>query len=242
MRHSLYEKETLLKGRCAKADTQPATNQHMMDRLSLQMLIRNLVACSMLTALSWSPVACVHVDPGPSPDRSSIPRSAAPAVGSPQIASSSLPEEPAAFTADPTVERSGDGAASRSLSNLPDVLQGVYPAPGLQPISESAKEAEESVLPPQEGVVSWYDECKRTAMGTSFDPEAMTAAHRTLPFGTKVKVTRLDVGKSVVVTINDRGPFIRGRIIDVARAPARALGLIERGIAPCRVEILNLPN
>lgn len=93
----------------------------------------------------------------------------------------------------------------------------------------------------QEGVVSWYDESKWTAMGTRFDPEQMTAAHKTLPFGTLVRVTRLDTFHSVVVEINDRGPFIEGRIIDLARRPAREMELLIKGIAPCRVEVLRMP-
>lgn len=64
------------------------------------------------------------------------------------------------------------------------------------------------------------------------NPQAMTAAHRTLPFGTKVKVTNKINGKSVVVRINDRGPFIKGRIIDVSKAAAAKLGIIRRGHAP----------
>lgn len=93
----------------------------------------------------------------------------------------------------------------------------------------------------QEGIVSWYDECEWTAMGTRFDPEGMTAAHKTLPFGTWVRVTRLDTFHSVVVEINDRGPFIEGRIIDLARRPAREMDLLIKGIAPCRVEVLHEP-
>ena len=94
----------------------------------------------------------------------------------------------------------------------------------------------------EEGIVSWYGEPQLTATGARFNPEAMTAAHKTLPFGTVVRVTRLDNRKSVVVTINDRGPYIRGRIIDVARRPARKLDLIYKGIAPCRVEVIRLPG
>ncbi len=94
----------------------------------------------------------------------------------------------------------------------------------------------------QEGIVSWYEESQWTAMGTRFDPEQMTAAHKTLPFGTMVRVTRLDNRRSVVVQINDRGPFIEGRIIDLARRPAREMDLLVKGVAPCRVEVVYLPT
>ena len=78
----------------------------------------------------------------------------------------------------------------------------------------------------QSGIASVYstESGSTTASGQKLNPQALTAAHRTLPFGTKVKVTNKSNGKSVVVTINDRGPFISGRVIDVTPAAARALG------------------
>lgn len=92
-----------------------------------------------------------------------------------------------------------------------------------------------------EGIASFYGaelHGNRTASGAPFDMYAMTAAHRTLPFGTKVKVTSLDSGRSVVVVINDRGPHIAGRIIDLSRAAAREIGLYP-GIGRVRLEIVN---
>jgi rare lipoprotein A len=80
----------------------------------------------------------------------------------------------------------------------------------------------------QRGGASWYGpgfHGRRTASGETFNTNAMTAAHRTLPFGTRVKVVNLRTGRSVVVRINDRGPFHKGRIIDLAKAPAMALGM-----------------
>lgn len=85
------------------------------------------------------------------------------------------------------------------------------------------------------GVASWYQLPGRTACGGRHNPEAMTAAHRTLPCGAKVKVTNLANGRSAVVTIVDRGPFTRGRIIDVSRGVAREIGLIHRGVGRVRV-------
>jgi rare lipoprotein A len=78
----------------------------------------------------------------------------------------------------------------------------------------------------ENGVASVYstESGNQTASGERLNPEALTAAHRTLPFGTKVKVTNKHNGRTVVVTINDRGPFVRGRVIDVTPAGARALG------------------
>ena len=92
------------------------------------------------------------------------------------------------------------------------------------------------------GLASWYGpkfHGKLTASGEVFNQEKFTAAHPTLPWGSRVKVTNLDNGKSVDVRINDRGPFKRGRIIDVSRAAARALGMVGRGITTVRVEWLS---
>lgn len=79
------------------------------------------------------------------------------------------------------------------------------------------------------GRASWYALHSKTASGERMNPSAMTAAHRSLPFGTKVKVTNKRNGKSVVVRINDRGPFIKGRVIDVSKGAAQKLGFISSG-------------
>jgi rare lipoprotein A len=84
---------------------------------------------------------------------------------------------------------------------------------------------------------AWEHDGRRTASGEAFDMRAMTAAHRTLPFGTRVRVTNLENGRQAVVRINDRGPFREGRIIDVSYAAARALGLIGPGIARVRLDV-----
>ncbi|MDJ0800030.1 MAG: septal ring lytic transglycosylase RlpA family protein [Calothrix sp. MO_167.B12] len=92
------------------------------------------------------------------------------------------------------------------------------------------------------GLASFYGydgSSNKTASGERFHPEAMTAAHRSLPFGTKVRVTNPRNGRSVVVRINDRGPFIRGRVIDLSYGAARVLGIIRRGVAPVRIQVLG---
>ena len=79
------------------------------------------------------------------------------------------------------------------------------------------------------GRASWYALTSKTASGERMNPSAMTAAHRSLPFGTKLKVTNTNNGKAVVVRINDRGPFIRGRVLDLSKAAARQLGFVDSG-------------
>jgi rare lipoprotein A len=92
------------------------------------------------------------------------------------------------------------------------------------------------------GIASFYGydgSGSKTASGERFHPEGMTAAHRSLPFGTRVRVTNTRNGRSVVVRITDRGPFIRGRVLDLSFGAARILGMIGNGVAPVRIEVLG---
>lgn len=93
-----------------------------------------------------------------------------------------------------------------------------------------------------DGVASWYGPKfagRQTANGEIFDPSQLTAAHKTLPFGTQVRVTNLNNGRSVTVRINDRGPFKPGRVIDLSRAAAERVGMIGSGTAPVSLELVN---
>jgi len=89
------------------------------------------------------------------------------------------------------------------------------------------------------GYASWYGESQMTASGERFNKHAMTAAHRSLPLGTHVRVTNTKNGKSVVVRINDRGPYGKGRIIDLSEAAAKQLDMIDAGVVPVRCEVLR---
>jgi rare lipoprotein A len=95
----------------------------------------------------------------------------------------------------------------------------------------------------QHGKASWYsirtNRGTRTASGQRLCDKGSTAAHKTLPMGTKVRVTNQANGKSEIVTINDRGPYIRGRVIDVTIGTAERLGFRQRGVAPVKVEVLG---
>jgi rare lipoprotein A len=95
----------------------------------------------------------------------------------------------------------------------------------------------------ENGKACWYGaeyQGRRTASGDIFDKNALTAAHRSLPFDTIAQVTNLLNGRSVKVRINDRGPFVRGRIIDLSEAAARELGMIREGVIPVRIKILQV--
>jgi rare lipoprotein A len=89
------------------------------------------------------------------------------------------------------------------------------------------------------GMASWYDEAQMTASGERFDKHKLTAAHRTLPLGTLVRVTNQKNGKSVIVRINDRGPYGHGRIIDLSEAAARRLDMIDAGVVPVTLEVVH---
>lgn len=107
---------------------------------------------------------------------------------------------------------------------------------------KTARRSSEEYRGPKEqiGLASWYGRefhGKRTASGEVFDMNAMTAAHPTLPFDTRVRVTNLENRRSVVLRINDRGPNVRGRIIDVSLAAARKLDFEQQGLAQVKVEV-----
>ena len=95
----------------------------------------------------------------------------------------------------------------------------------------------------QRGRISLYGNAfagKKTASGETFDPEALTMAHRTLPFGTRVRVTNLENQRSVEVMVNDRGPFVAGRIADLSVAAARRIGMIADGVVEALLDILQI--
>lgn len=89
------------------------------------------------------------------------------------------------------------------------------------------------------GIASFYDEGQKTANGETFNPKALTAAHPTLPFGTRLRVTNVATGRSVTVRINDRGPYVAGRVVDVSYTAAETLGIVGRGIAKVKLDVVH---
>lgn len=89
------------------------------------------------------------------------------------------------------------------------------------------------------GGASWYALRSKTASGERMNPAVMTAAHRSLAFGTRIKVTNRNNGRTVVVRVNDRGPFIRGRVLDLSRAAAQNIGMVSSGTAKVCYEVLG---
>jgi len=98
---------------------------------------------------------------------------------------------------------------------------------------------------PQYGNASWYGgplHGKKTASGERFDMYSFTGAHRKLPFGTIIRVTNLRNGKEVYIKVNDRGPFVKGRIVDLSYAAAKAIGFNRRGVIRVKIEVISLPS
>ncbi|SDT61061.1 rare lipoprotein A [Bradyrhizobium canariense] len=89
------------------------------------------------------------------------------------------------------------------------------------------------------GVASFYTEGTQTASGEKFDTHELTAAHPTLPFGTRLRVTNVATGRSVTVRVNDRGPFVPGRAVDVSYSAAEALGMVDSGIANVKLNVVR---
>lgn len=117
--------------------------------------------------------------------------------------------------------------------------------PGLHRMVSALTELPISPLPKGElGLATWYGEESSglTATGEIFDTEGLTAAHRTLPLGSKIQVTNLRNNRSLVLRVNDRGPNVPGRLLDVSKAAAERLGFVGSGRTPVRMRVLSLPK
>jgi rare lipoprotein A len=127
----------------------------------------------------------------------------------------------------------------------PPTITTPAPRPAPPPPSTPAPHGNEKVVYTETGYASWYGppyHNRKAANGEIYDQDALTAAHRTLPFGSIVRVTNLKTGESVVVTINDRGPFVENRIIDLSRAAAKAVNVWRPGTARVRLDVLEAPS
>ncbi len=123
-------------------------------------------------------------------------------------------------------------------------FQSISPTPTIvkvEPAEATSQPVLDNIVSTQTGKASWYgsEGGSKTANGERYNPNGLTAAHRTLPFGTKVRVTNLKTGKNVIVRINDRGPFHGNRIIDISAGAAEVIGLKSAGVGQVRVDILN---
>lgn len=152
-------------------------------------------------------------------------------------------------------------AAMRPKAPANDAIVAVPPAPPMAssesssapaPVAASAvpaaKDNPRAYVPAkgnQIGVASWYGDHwqgRLTAGGKPFDDRKLTAAHRTLPLNTRVRVTNLETGRSVEVTITDRGPYVDGRVIDLSAAAAKRIGMVKEGLVPVQITTVAVPD
>lgn len=115
---------------------------------------------------------------------------------------------------------------------------------GLMPFAGSAT-ANSGIGHVQKGIASFYHDSlhgRRTASGQVYNKHRLSAAHKTLPLGTKIQVTDAKTGRSIVVRVNDRGPFVKGRIVDLSKEAAKELGIVDRGIARVDLKVLSTPQ
>ena len=158
------------------------------------------------------------------------------AVSATEAAATATTNDTAAEALVPAPTVVTDAAADLTAAPAPAPIA---PAPVEQPQAPAAKPATRSL---GSGVASYYGDRfhgRRTASGQAFNMHAMTAAHKTLPFGTRVLVTNPSNGKSVTVTINDRGPYAHGRTIDLSKAAATEIGLVQRGHGTVELAIIS---
>lgn len=132
--------------------------------------------------------------------------------------------------------------ALQATNRLRRLLGGAEALTAIDGLPEPRRVAASPVAFRSSGMASWYGpgfHGNRSASGEIFDQNALTAAHRTLPFGTHVRVTNVQSGESVVVRINDRGPYSHGRVIDLSAGAARAIGLVRLGVAPVQLDVIE---
>jgi rare lipoprotein A (peptidoglycan hydrolase) len=141
----------------------------------------------------------------------------------------------------PHLDLDNPTASSRATGN--DEPSPLFAAPGKRDAMRQVSDAREvgvvKIRSRGYGIASFYRKGLKTANGEAFDPNQLTAAHRTLPFGTKLRVTNVTTGKSVIVRVNDRGPFVAGREIDVSYSAAESLGMLDQGVAKVHLAVVQ---
>jgi rare lipoprotein A len=147
-----------------------------------------------------------------------------------------------AACAQTTVSQRSDLRASRVASLEPDrpaahVTRTRVATRKHTPLASRRDAGERKIA--SQGIASFYSEGQKTASGERFDARELTAAHPTLPFGTKLLVTNVDTGRSVTVRVNDRGPFVQGRVVDVSYSAAQSLGMVGKGLANVRIDFFQ---
>jgi rare lipoprotein A len=137
--------------------------------------------------------------------------------------------------------RAGLAAPSRQAAREPrhEIRSVAHTPMSVVRVREPERSSVVAALGGSRGLASFYTEGHETASGERFDTHELTAAHPTLPFGTRLQVTNVATGRSVMVRVNDRGPFVKGRVVDVSYSAAQALGMVHAGVANVKVDIVQ---
>jgi rare lipoprotein A len=133
----------------------------------------------------------------------------------------------------------GFPAASRQASQQPDRTPPNRRVASAKHSPFALRKTAAATPTASQGIASFYTEGTRTASGEKFDTNELTAAHPTLPFGTKLRVTNVSTGRSVTVRVNDRGPYVQGRVVDVSYSAADALGMVGKGVANVKLDVVQ---
>jgi rare lipoprotein A len=142
-------------------------------------------------------------------------------------------------------DKSGSLAASRQPSAEPNRNASLFvrnrhaAVAAKKPVPSASDKPATGTQDASYGLASYYSYDPQTASGEKFNPNEMTAAHRTLPFGTRLRVTNVATGRSVTVRVNDRGPFVPGRVVDVSRSAAETLGMTGQGVAKVKLDVVQ---
>jgi peptidoglycan lytic transglycosylase len=198
------------------------------DRAARRAALVSLAAMTLLACRQSE----IVTGPAPAPpDRASLP-------GEPADSFSSFP---ASYFASSTFSPSAPSSAALSLAAEPEAtgsaglrLASVTSTPVLIPPDKRVEPKISSY-----GLASFYRHHTRTASGEKFDERELTAAHRTLPFGTRLRVTSVATGRSVTVRVNDRGPFVQGRVVDLSYSAAQEIGMVGRGVTKVKVDVVQ---
>ncbi|MBE7181075.1 MAG: septal ring lytic transglycosylase RlpA family protein [Terriglobus roseus] len=166
-------------------------------------------------------------------------------LAAPPVALSHVPNAVQAIASVPANRKHGRFMEALHLNRLGEELSGLHPIRSIErPLGALGKPLA-ALTNPLRGIATWYGSVlqgHKTASGETFDDTKLTAAHRTLPLGTLVRVTDLHSRRSVVVRINDRGTLAPGRIIDLSSAAAEQLGILRAGVAKVKLEVLHKPQ
>jgi rare lipoprotein A len=192
-----------------------------------------LIALTAMTLLACRQSEIVTAPAPPPPAKASLPPD-------PAVSFSSFPNS---YFASSTFSASAPSSSALSLAAEPE-------ATGSTGLRLAAVTSTPVLLPPEKpaaiksssyGIASFYRHHSHTASGEKFDERELTAAHRTLPFGTRLKVTNVKTGRSVTVRVNDRGPFVTGRVVDLSYSAAQEIGMVGSGVTKVRVDVIEEP-